>query len=274
MIRFGAAALASSLVAAVVAHGEKLLLVRLAPLAELAYYAIAFSVASTLLVVPTALAQAALPAFARQDGGDRSESQVYDRLVRANLLWLLPAACTLAVAIQPFLYYWVGANYASHSAVAFRILLIGFVANGLAQIPYQALVGAARTDLIAYIFAAEVIPALVLAFVLINHFGIVGAASAWSMEAIFGATLMFVAVRRAIGRKTNPIKGRWLAFGSSLLAIVCPVVLVEAVAGHVALRAAVTVACLGIYAVIVWVGVLSSDERSWLLSMIRIAPSA
>jgi len=269
MLPFGAATAFSSLVSIVLSHGEKLLLARLGQLSELAYYAIAFSVASILMMIPHAMAFAALPVFTRLLESAPGDSRIYDRLVRANLLGLIPVAVGLVIAIRPFLYYWAGPAFAAHSTTVFRILVVGFLFLGLREMPYQALVAAGRTGTIARIQLLLIVPYIPLAIVLVRYAGITGAALAWSMQTVADAIWTFIAARRLTGWRIEPLRGRWLIFAAAAVIVALPVLSGELVPGANGWKLLLDVACLGSYGLVVWFAVLAPDERAWLKDIVR-----
>ena len=85
LLRFGRGLVASSLAGLVLVNVEKLLLPRFASVSALAYYAVAFSVAGVVGVVPAAMMRSLLPAFSRHSESDRQPlGGLYSRALRAN----------------------------------------------------------------------------------------------------------------------------------------------------------------------------------------------
>ncbi|HKP71999.1 MAG TPA: oligosaccharide flippase family protein, partial [Pyrinomonadaceae bacterium] len=73
LARFGAPVVLSTVAALVLTHAEKLFLTRFASVKALAHYSVAYTLASLLLLVPTALNQTLLPAFSQLQGEQARE---------------------------------------------------------------------------------------------------------------------------------------------------------------------------------------------------------
>jgi O-antigen/teichoic acid export membrane protein len=183
------------------ANAEKFLLPRFTSVATLAHYSVAFTLASMLSLVPTALCQSLMPAFARMraqsDGAGLQ--RLYSAALRSSLLWIVPAGLIVCVCGRPFLHYWAGAEYARESVGPLCILVGGLVFNALASVPLTLLNASGRMDLVARYNLAEVVPYLLGTAALTFYLGAIGAALAWSSRAIVEAFLLYSAARKVTG---------------------------------------------------------------------------
>jgi O-antigen/teichoic acid export membrane protein len=73
--------------------------------------------------------------------------------------------------------------------------MIGAWFNGLAFIPFAQLQGQGRPDLPAKFHLLELFPFLLLLWVFVNQFGLLGAAIAWSLRNASDAAFLFTATR-------------------------------------------------------------------------------
>ena len=80
--------------------------------------------------------------------------------------------------------FWLGENYALEGSTLLRILLVGFFFNSLAQIPFSRIQAFGKSKLTAYIHIFEILPYLIILFLFIHSFGLIGAAIAWSLRVI------------------------------------------------------------------------------------------
>ena len=76
----------------------------------------------------------------------------------------------------------MGPEFAGTSANILVILLLGFVFNSLAQVPFASIQSRGYAKITAYIHMVELIPYLMALFYFINNYGIIGAAYAWSIR--------------------------------------------------------------------------------------------
>jgi len=99
------------------------------------------------------------------------------------------------VLVQPFLAVWVGPALADPAASVGAILLLGLWVNGLAYVPFALLQAQGRPDVPAKLHVLELPPYLLALWLGLSHFGVEGAAWAWTARAGADAALLFLASR-------------------------------------------------------------------------------
>lgn len=118
---------------------DKIILSKLLPLEEFAYYALASTVANALLMLVNPLFTAAFPAFsAAAASGDSAGLRAgYHRSCKLAACMVLPPALTIAVFPAYLLWVWSGDHeLASQAGPLLGILVLGSALNGLMNIPY------------------------------------------------------------------------------------------------------------------------------------------
>lgn len=272
LLRFGGGLVSSTVAGLILEHGEKLFLIHFVSVTTLAYYAIAFTLAGSLALVPAAMRQSLFPAFSRlQAEKDRDSLKLlYVRALRGTLLWIAPAALVLCALAKPFLTFWAGSEYGMESSLPFYILVGGLMFNAMAFVPHALMIGLGRSDLIARIHLSEVLPYLLCAGALTYWLGAPGAALAWSLRVIADALLFFMAARRIAGLEFSsfPIKQRGYAL--AVAALVLPVLLTIGISSSVALLIGVTALSSVIYGGVIWKQVLTDGERAWVSDMLLL----
>ena len=104
--------------------------------------------------------------------------------------WLLMfAVCAPVVIIgivfaENILHLWLGTSYAAHSKNILIILLVGFLFNALAQVPFTAIQSAGKAKITALLHCVEIIPYFVMLYFFVQHYGLIGVAFAWSIRGI------------------------------------------------------------------------------------------
>lgn len=145
---------------------------------DVAMYAIPFSVADKLRIIPRALARAAYP---RLSSLPQDEAAVlYKELVSGSLRLMTPLVLMGIVASKHLLQLWIGADLHSVSGVVAIVLLCGAWFNSIAMIPFVYIQARGAPNVTATIHSIEFIPFVLILFALVNAFGVVGAAMAWS----------------------------------------------------------------------------------------------
>jgi O-antigen/teichoic acid export membrane protein len=94
--------------------------------------------------------------------------------------------------MQPFLGWWIDTEFAAEAAFVGQIILLGLWANSLAIIPYVTLQAQGRPDLVAKAHLVEVLPYLAMLYIGLTHWGVAGAAWAWSLRVSLDALLLFI----------------------------------------------------------------------------------
>ncbi len=138
LLNFGVGLTVSGVAAIPLFTAERFFLAHDRSITTVAYYAVAASLGSTLMVLPQALTQPLMPALVRLRSQSRYDEyrQLCSRGLRVLLLGMIPAAIIGGFLAHPFLSLWAGSAYGVHSTGPFLILLSGVVCNGLAYVPY------------------------------------------------------------------------------------------------------------------------------------------
>ena len=168
--------------------------------AAVAIYVIPLNVVSQLAVVPAALGNAMFPSLTVS-----SRSDELNRRALFGVSFLVSILSSLAIVlVGPFFELWIGGTTAKQSTNVALVLVAGAWANAMAQIPHVSLQAAGRTDVAAKVHLAEFAPYLLLLWFALAHFGIIGAAAAWSIRCVvdYVALTWFDRVRGEVLRRT------------------------------------------------------------------------
>lgn len=146
-------------------------------LASITYYVVPMNVVTRTQIVSAALSRTLFPRMSRLEGGDAR--RLTERATE-TLAYGYAAACAVAIVlVGPFLNVWMGTEFAATATPIAEVLMIGAWINGIAFIPYAHLQGQGRPDIISKYLAVELLPFLLLLWLLTKEFGITGAAYAW-----------------------------------------------------------------------------------------------
>jgi O-antigen/teichoic acid export membrane protein len=266
LLRYGGSTVLITLLSLVLFNMEKFVVSGLVSATALAYYAVAFQVTRMLAILPGAIGQALLPAFARlQVDADRRPLQhLFDRSLRWLLLVNLPAAAILIALGRPILAAWLDPDFAAHAAVPLAILAAGSVINALVYVPLMLLQGVGRLDFIVRYSALMLAPYAVAVFVLVHFLGINGAAYAWTARSIVECALMLHAARKAVGVSITEKRALAWSVAPALLVVVLLLAAAPSLSATITgLAAGALAACL-VYFLVSWTWILTSEEREWL----------
>ncbi len=275
MARYGGALAIFGFAAIPLATAERFLLAHFRSPTVVAYYVVAAALGSLLAVIPAAVSQPVFPALTRLASQARMVEyrRLYHQVLRGVFLVVTPSALVLAFVARPFLGLWAGPTYAAHSAVPFYVLLAGLWFSTLAYMPASQLLASGRTSTLAAINVAELVPYLLVAALLTDAFGALGAAAAWSIRATADSLVLFAVVARRDSLPWMPTPRR---AGAAVTAMACVAGLLwglSAVTSSLAARASVSVIVVALYCALMWKIVLTSGERHGLTRLIRLIVS-
>jgi O-antigen/teichoic acid export membrane protein len=176
-------------------------------------YSIPFQLVERTTLLSSALNAALFPRLATL-ASPSEQSQLAQQALRFLALLLTPLIAAGMLLIGPFLAWWIAPELSAASTRLSQTLLLGFWVNSLALVPYTQLLAGGRPDLVAKCHAAELLPYLASLYLALQHFGLVGAATVFSLR----AAVDFVLLAHLAG--TLPHAVRLLALPAGMLGLV------------------------------------------------------
>ncbi|HST78404.1 MAG TPA: flippase [Verrucomicrobiae bacterium] len=156
------------------------------PIANVAYYAIAYTLAQRLWTFVGNLISVVFPAASAFAGAEKQDQvkELYLRGMKVAAAAGCFPALALSIFSRPFLLYWLGPDYAKQGAVVLSLLALGFLVNSFTYVPYQVLQSTHYANTAAKGSIVYGAMNLTLFFLLIPRFGIIGAAVAFLLGQI------------------------------------------------------------------------------------------
>jgi O-antigen/teichoic acid export membrane protein len=148
-------------------------------------------------ILPGSLQTALFPRFAMQKPATAKALATHAITTIGTLM--TPIVVLGLLLLKPFMIFWVGTGLAERAAPVGQILLVGIWINTLAFIPFTYLQSRGRPDLPAKFHLLELIPYIVILWVLIDLFNIAGAAWAWDLRVLIDTLLLFWAAKTTSG---------------------------------------------------------------------------
>lgn len=182
VLKFSLSIAFTSSVWVLVTQTDKLLLSKLLPLSDYAYFTLAVLVASGVIVISGPISVALLPRLTRlsSEGNDVALVALYRNATQLVTVIAIPAALVLAFFAEQVLSAWTGNHdIAAKAAPVLSLYALGNGVLALSAFPYylQYAKGDLKLHLIGnVIFILLLIPALIVATL---HFGTIGAGWAW-----------------------------------------------------------------------------------------------
>lgn len=182
----------SQLVAPVLMHLEKFIITRLVGVSALGLYTVPFQVVSASAIVPNNLAGVLFPRLSQQHIADdgRSLSELVWGATRVSAACVFPVVFCLVGFRRELLLAWVGDAFLGETTVVLAILGVALAVNAVAVPSLQALQAIGRPDLSAKAHGFELLIHVPVCWLLVSHYGIVGAAAAWFLRVLLDTVLL------------------------------------------------------------------------------------
>lgn len=197
MFSYGSWLTVTNVIGPLMVSADRFVIGSLSSMSAVAYYATPYEAITRLWLVPYSLTRTVFPIFA-VDAGTRqktSVSHIYRNAVRYLALVLTPIVATTVIFAPELLRLWVGEQFVANSTLVLQILAVGVLANSLAQVPFTLIQGLGRPDITAKLHLLELPVYLFLLWYGVQHWGVVGAAIAWTIRVSVDGLLLAIYVR-------------------------------------------------------------------------------
>jgi O-antigen/teichoic acid export membrane protein len=219
--------------------------------------------------VSFALAGVFFPAFALNLRSNPSRTAtIFSGAIRFGFIALFPITLALVTFAHEGLDLWLGAEFAANSEVVLQWLAVGVLISSLNQIPFG-LVQSGRPDLTAKLAIVELPVYLAGFLLLLDAYGIEGAAAAWAARAAAEAIILLFIVHRLSPRSTAALGH----MGPTVAAVAVAFTVGFQLTGLPAKIAFVALVLLA-FAPLAWFRVLGLDERLRVRSRLRTVREA
>jgi len=164
-----------------------------------AYYTVPSEFLIKLLIIPAAITTSVFPVFSNLFFSNKKRlKKIYNKTIILifSLMFVITA---LTFVFSEFgLEIWLGYDYKNNSSLIVKILLFGILFNSIAQVPYSLIQSSGDAKSTTIIHVTESIIYFPLLFLLINKFGIIGAALAWTTRACIDFILLKIVALKKI----------------------------------------------------------------------------
>jgi O-antigen/teichoic acid export membrane protein len=208
VLRFGTWMTVSNVISPLMFYIDRMVIGAMISVAAVAYYATPFEVVSRLLTIPSALAGVLFPAFTVTFAQDRSRAALL--LIRGQkylFMAIFPIILVIVTLANDGLRLWLGAEFANNSTVVLRWLAVGVFLNSLAVLSWVLIQGAGRPDITAKFHMIEVTLYLPILWFMVKHYGVQGAAIAWTARVLLDTTFLLITGQRFL-RQQDRFLGR------------------------------------------------------------------
>jgi O-antigen/teichoic acid export membrane protein len=235
----------------------------------LGLYAPVYELVTRLTLVPASVMAALFPSFSTLTGRTSEEIRWAMRRAQRLLALLMLPVMMLGVSFAPIvLQLWLGSAQRPSSVAAMQVLFIGLVALSIGAVPFTLVQALGEPRRSALIHVVELPIHAVITWWAVSTFGVVGAAAAWTLRALYDAILFDIAVARMVGPRTQALDRPFRASASmTAAAAILSAVVASLTIAPAALALSGAVATLAVSAV-AWHLALETGERRAVVSAV------
>ena len=231
-----------------------------------AYYTTPYDVVTKLWIIPGALVGALFPVFSAFQSSDPNNIKaLFSSAMKYILFLMFPLTLLIIAFAQEGLTFWIDTNFSTHSTTVLQWLSVGVFINSLAYVPFALIQGMGRPDITAKLHLFELPFYLICIFFLISHFGIIGAAIAWTIRVFFDFIFLFFLVKRLLFRNF-PLK---LSFMFTIIASLIGLLLISFISDTTT-KIWVFLLILAAFLTVSYYCLFTEEERFNLLNIFRI----
>lgn len=239
LLQFGGWVTVSNLITPVLIGADKLVLTATASLQATAQYNVAFSMASVIALIPNSLSAALFPRLAASTDPHVGRA-VVNRALSALSLVITPLVI-LGVSCSPMvLHVWLGSAFSDAARTPVQVLMLAMWPHALAYIPYARLHANGQPRAVALSHTAQLAPYLAALVWLLPHYGMLGAAAAWTGRAALDAAALFAMAKSLVTVPKRLASDAMWALSSFLIAAALTDKLILAILGVLLAAAYVT----------------------------------
>jgi len=237
----------------------------LLPVAMVGFYATIAEMIIRLLIFPRAWVSVLFPSFSAQHVMEAGTlAGLYARGVKSLLIFSFPVILVLFAFAGEALTFWQDAAFSAASAGVMRWLAAGIFVYSLSFVPFSLLQGVGRPDVSAKLHLAEIPLTIVLAWVLMKHFGMQGAGVAWFVRCVFETGAMAL-----LANRFAPGSGCAIRRSAGVTAVALLFMVAMAMMPSFLVRLALYPLELAAFLLLSWRWLLAADERTALVAWIR-----
>lgn len=205
LLRSGSWMTVSNIVSPLMTNLDRFFVGALVSVQAAGFYATPQEMMLKVSLIPAAIVGVLFPAFAAGYRRDRSRARLlFGRGLAQVALALAPLTLAACAFARPGLTWWLGGAFAEQGTRVLQVLSVGVLINGLAYLPFALIQGAGRPDLTGKLHLALTPVYFAMFLPLVRHWGIQGAALAWTGRVTIEACFLFAFAFRLLRDGEEP----------------------------------------------------------------------
>lgn len=189
---FGGWVTVSSVISPFMVQSDRFFIAAMISAAAVSAYVLPYEIVVQSLVLVGAVSTVVFPSFAKllKEKPDALRSYFRESLLKIMLLMALVCIC-LFVLLPFIIPLWIGGEYSDESIFIGKVLCFGVFANSIGSMYYSLIQARGRVDLTAKIHIIELPVYILVLYIGVSEFGLLGAAVAWNFRMILDALMLY-----------------------------------------------------------------------------------
>lgn len=199
LLSFGAWITLSNIIGPLMVTSDRFIISSVLGASLVAYYTVPFDLLIRLLIVPGALASALFPRLAAILTVDHQAAKyLYKKSLKILAAIMFSISFIMSVGSFLILKIWLGEDFANNSWLIASVISVGLMFNGVAQLPFATIQAAGNARSTGMVNLVEFIFYLPLLFISLKYFGLLGAATLWSVRVLVDCIVLLNIANRSI----------------------------------------------------------------------------
>lgn len=179
LINFGGWIAVSNIISPIMSYFDRFILANKVGSNVVGFYTGPSEAISRIGIFPSAIARTIFPMLSDKEADNKQIKKISYLLV---FLSIVPFGIIAAYFAENILDLWLGSQFALKSTLIFQVLVLGLIFNSIAQVPFTSIQAQGGSKVTAILHLFEVIPYVLLLLYLIQYYGLLGAAWAWTIR--------------------------------------------------------------------------------------------
>lgn len=189
LITFGGWIAISNIISPIMSYFDRFILANRMGSDVVGFYTGPSEAIARIGIFPSAIARTIFPMLSSNQMDSFKIKKISYVLI---IISVVPFALFFAGFAEEILSLWLGDSFALKSSSVFQILILGLVFNSVAQVPFASIQASGNSKATALLHLIECLPYIVLLWWLITHYGIIGAAWAWTIRMLIDMILLII----------------------------------------------------------------------------------
>lgn len=179
LINFGGWIAVSNIISPIMSYFDRFILANKLGSNVVGFYTGPSEAISRIGIFPSAIARTIFPMLSNKEADKKQIKKISYLLV---FLSIVPFGIIAAYFAENILDLWLGSQFALRSTMIFQVLVLGLIFNSIAQVPFTSIQAQGGSRITAMLHLFEVVPYVLLLLYLIQYYGLLGAAWAWTIR--------------------------------------------------------------------------------------------